>query len=77
MTTAPQFEQAARAGDWIEARGLPGCPPRRRGQILHVLGEGRHVHYRVRWDEQHESIFFPSDGTTVIAHPHAAGVDRV
>ena len=68
MTTARKTEPAARAGDWIETRGLPGCPPRRRGRILHVLGEGRHVHYRVRWDEQHESIFFPTDGTVVIPY---------
>jgi hypothetical protein len=69
-TTAANTAQSAGTGDWIEVHGLPGLPPRR-GQILHVLGEGRHVHYRVRWDEQHESIFFPTDGTAVIAHPRA------
>jgi hypothetical protein len=71
MTTAPRTDQSASRGDWIEDHGLPGRPPRR-GQILHVLDEGRHVHYRVRWDERHESIFFPTDETVVIARPGAA-----
>ena len=60
-------KQHARAGDWLEVRGLPGAPSRR-GQIIEILGEQDHEHYRVRWDEQHESIFFPSalaDATTL------------
>jgi hypothetical protein len=24
------------------------------------------VHYRVRWDEQHESVYFPADGARVV-----------
>lgn len=72
MTPASQAEQAARPGDRIEVHGPAGQPPRR-GQILHVLDAGGHVHYRVRWDEQHESIFFPADATIVITRPH--GVD--
>jgi hypothetical protein len=71
MTTASQAEQAARPGDWIEVHGLRG-EPARRGQILHVLGAGRQVHYRVRWAEHQESIFFPADATVVITRPHGA-----
>jgi uncharacterized protein DUF1918 len=52
-------------GDWIEVHGLPGLPPRR-GQILEVLGRPGHVHYRVRWDERHESIFYPSEGAHIV-----------
>jgi hypothetical protein len=55
----------AQVGDWLDVAGLPGKPPRR-GQVLEVLGAPDHVHYRVRWDEQHESIFFPADGVHVI-----------
>jgi hypothetical protein len=47
-----------RAGDWIECRGVHGQAPRS-GQILEVLGRDGHQHYRVRWDEQHESIVYP------------------
>ena len=57
----------ARAGDWLEVLGLPGMPPRR-GQILEVLGGPGHIHYRVRWDERHESIFYPSEGTSIVHH---------
>jgi len=55
----------ARAGDWIEA-DVPGGGPSRRGQISEVLGSGNHRHYRVRWDEAHESIFYPADGARII-----------
>lgn len=64
MTTA-QHKHKPRAGDWLEARGLPGQPSRR-GQIKEILGHDGHEHYRVRWDEQHESIVYPADGVMVI-----------
>ncbi|MCD6728195.1 MAG: DUF1918 domain-containing protein [Solirubrobacteraceae bacterium] len=64
---------AAQVGDWIETRGIHGKPARR-GEILEILGAPGHERYRVRWDEQHESIVFPADGVTV-AH-HAAGRPR-
>jgi hypothetical protein len=56
---------SARVGDWIETRGVHG-EPARRGQILEVLGRPGHEHYRVHWDEQHESILYPADGVVVI-----------
>jgi hypothetical protein len=55
----------AKPGDWLEVHGLPGQPPRR-GQVLEVLGGAAHPRYRVRWDERHESIFYPSEGTTIV-----------
>lgn len=69
MTTTTHTKGEARAGDWIEVSGLPGRAPRS-GQILEVLGTSGHEHYRVRWDEQHESIFYPTEGTTVLRHGH-------
>jgi len=63
-------EDPARAGDSIEVNGLPGRAPRR-GEILEVLGRSGHEHYDVRWDEQHTSIFFPTEGMTVIRHPRS------
>lgn len=69
MKTDPKNGKHARRGphegDWIEVAGLPGNAPRR-GQILEVLGEGEHVRYRVRWDERHESVFFPTEGVHTI-----------
>lgn len=55
----------AHAGDVLETRGIHGEPPRR-GEILEILGEPGHEHYRVRWDEQHESIVYPADGVQVV-----------
>jgi hypothetical protein len=49
------------AGVWIEEPSSDGSSPRR-GLITEVLGSGSHTHYRVRWDEEHESIHFPSPG---------------
>jgi len=58
-----------RPGDTIEVRGIPGAPTRR-GTIIDVLGEGVHLHYRVKWDEAHESLFFPGAGEGVhVFHP--------
>jgi hypothetical protein len=70
MPSTTHTNDHAHAGDWIEVKGLPGRSPRR-GQILEVLGPSGHEHYRVRWDEKHESIFFPTEGTAVIRHPQA------
>jgi hypothetical protein len=66
--SAKHTTRTAQIGDWVEARGLPGRSPRR-GQIIELLGRDEHQHYRVRWDERHESILYPTDG--VIVTPHA------
>ena len=68
MTAPTHTKDRGTRGDWIEVHGLPGSSPRR-GEILEVLGRSGHEHYRVRWDERHESIFFPTEGTVVIGHP--------
>ena len=49
-------------GDVIEVEGRAVGTPGRSGEILEVLGGPGHVHYRVRWDDGHESIYTPSDG---------------
>jgi hypothetical protein len=38
----------------------------REGEILEVLGAGEGVHYRVRWEDGHESTFFLSGGSITI-----------
>ena len=59
----------ARVGDAVEVKGLPGNPAKR-GQILEVLGAGEHVHFRVRWEDEHESLLFPTaEGGTLIHRP--------
>ena len=61
----PTHTNDGRVGDSVEARGLYGQPPRH-GQIIELLGRGVHRRYRVRWDEQHESILYPADGVVII-----------
>jgi len=56
---------AAQIGDSIEVNGLPGRPPKR-GRIVDVLGAGEHVHFRVHWDDEHESLLYPTAGATVV-----------
>jgi hypothetical protein len=63
--TANPTRTRARPGDWVEVHQIGGGAPRR-GQVLEVLGQPGHEHYRVRWDEEHESIHFPADGTVVL-----------
>jgi hypothetical protein len=48
----------------VDARQL-GSPPRK-GTILEVLGEGERAHYRVRWVDGAETIFFPASTTHAI-----------
>ena len=38
----------------------------REGEILEVLGAGEGVHYRVRWEDGHESTFFLTGGNISI-----------
>jgi Domain of unknown function (DUF1918) len=38
----------------------------REGVIQKVLGAGDNTHYSVRWDDGHESTFYPTAGTTRI-----------
>lgn len=66
---ATDHRSDARPGDWLEARGVHGQPARR-GEIVEVLGHPGHEHFRVRWDEEHESLVFPADGVSVIRHSH-------
>jgi uncharacterized protein DUF1918 len=67
MDTPARTVAAPRAGDWVEIAGIPGAPGRR-GQVVEVLGAHGHEHYRIRWDEQHESLHYPADGSLHVMH---------
>ncbi|HET7421286.1 MAG TPA: DUF1918 domain-containing protein [Candidatus Dormibacteraeota bacterium] len=58
----------ARVGDRVILESEQVGKPGREGQILEILGAGNSVHYRVRWDDGHESTFFPSAGSVRILH---------
>jgi hypothetical protein len=55
----------AQPGDIVVVHGHSTGEPERTGVILEVLGSSGHAHYRVRWDEEHESLFWPASDATV------------
>ena len=56
---------AAVAGDLIVIAGHRVGEAERIGEILEVLGEMPHESYRVRWDDDHESVFHPGSDATI------------
>lgn len=57
----------AKPGDVVAIHGHHLGEAERLGEILEVLGESDHVHFRVRWDDDRESIFYPGNDATVHA----------
>ncbi len=59
--------QAARVreGDLIIVEGRRVGDGGRTGEIVEVLGAPDHAHYRVRWEDGHESVFYPSSDSTI------------
>jgi hypothetical protein len=49
----------AKTGDHIVIETAKLDARRRHGDVLEVLGDQDNEHYRVRWDDGHESIYFP------------------
>jgi Domain of unknown function (DUF1918) len=56
-----------KVGDEIVVDPTRPGTPRPEGEILDILESGGVVHYRVRWDEGHESVFFPSSDAHVVS----------
>ena len=72
MADSPHGE----VGDLIEIHGHRLGEHVRLGEIVEVLGEGESKHYRVRWDDGHESIFTPGSDA-VIRHVRHGGDEPV
>lgn len=51
--------RGSKPGDRIVVTGHRVGEPERTGEILELLGEPGHERYRVRWDDGHETIFYP------------------
>jgi hypothetical protein len=64
LTEIVGHAQAA-PGDVVAIHGHHVGEPEQLGEILDVLGEGEHVHYRVCWDDGHESLFYPGSDATI------------
>ena len=54
-----------RAGDEVVISGHAVGDAPRTAVILEVLGEPEHQRFRVRWEDGHESIFFPGEDAVV------------
>jgi Domain of unknown function (DUF1918) len=63
MATA-QHEQVE-AGNLVEVTGHRVGESRRSGEVLEVLGEPGHRHYRVRWEDGSETILYPSGDVSI------------
>jgi hypothetical protein len=59
--------ESAQPGDVVVVHGHTTGDGGRIGVIEEVLGAPGHVHFRVRWDEEHESLFWP--GSDAIVRP--------
>jgi hypothetical protein len=53
------------AGDWVVVHAHTLGEPARRGLILEVIGPSGRERYRVRWDEEYESIYYPGPDATI------------
>ena len=56
-----------KAGDEIVIAGHSVGEHASTGIIEEVLGEADHPHYRVRWEDGHESVYYPSSDATIRA----------
>jgi hypothetical protein len=57
----------AKAGDQIVIETATLDVPRRSGEVLEVIGEGERTHYRVRWQDGHESVYIPGPDARVVS----------
>jgi Domain of unknown function (DUF1918). len=55
----------AQPGDLMVVQGHHLGESSRTGEILEVLGEPGHPHYRVRWEDDHVSLFYRSNDASV------------
>jgi len=58
--------EQGKAGDRVSMESERVGQSAREGVIQEVLGTGENAHYHVRWDDGHESTFYPTAGTTRI-----------
>lgn len=55
----------SQAGDVVEITGHRVGETGRTGEILEVIGAPGQMHFRVRWEDGHENVFYPSSDAVV------------
>jgi Ala-tRNA(Pro) deacylase len=64
------LQRPTRVGDVVEVVGHRVGDAGRTGEVVAVLGEPGAEHLRVRWDDGHESLFYPGSDA-IVRPPHA------
>ena len=52
-------------GDVVEITGHSVGDQPRSAEVIEILGSGEREHYRLRWEDGHESVFFPGEDAVV------------
>jgi hypothetical protein len=65
MTETTVNIHSGMAGDVVVISGHRVGERERLGEILEPLGEPDHKHYRVRWDDGSESVFYPGSDAAI------------
>ena len=60
-----KVEHAAEVRDLIVISGHRVGESERVAEILEVVGEPPNERYRVRWDDGHESVYYPGSDATI------------
>jgi hypothetical protein len=75
MQTSTVNIRSGQVGDVVAVSGHRVGEHERLGEILEVLGQDDHVHYRVAWDDGAETVFYPGSDAA-IRRSGAAGTRR-
>jgi len=59
----------AKVGDELTVKGRHQGDGDRHGKIIEIHGADGAPPYLVRWQDDHESVFFPSSDTVVVGPP--------
>jgi len=59
----------AKVGDHIVIETAILDAARRHGEVIEVIGQEERLHYRVRWQDGHESVYFPGPDARVTEAP--------
>jgi hypothetical protein len=63
--TEKRQRSRAKPGDVVAIHGHRLGETERLGEILEVFGEPGHEHFRVRWDDDRESVFYPGNDAII------------
>lgn len=65
MKTSKAQPRKGGVGGVVVVSGHRVGEPERVGEILEVVGDATHPRYRVRWDDGHESTFYPGSDAVI------------